>query len=181
MQLQYVLVSGLLATIGTGHPLSGTPQVVKRSLSNALLGKRAEITGEHCGSDANGDVDYDKTWVQSAFDDMQRYVNVGADQRPSAGTRTYPLRNEARDPEVATALDTIDGCETGQDGKTYWEFPLTSDGWNGGPERSQGPDRVIGIGTYSGGQGGTWALTYCLSVTHRGQANNENVPCTDID
>ncbi|KAI0149207.1 hypothetical protein BJ166DRAFT_58836 [Pestalotiopsis sp. NC0098] len=173
MQLQFTLVSALLASVATAYPVSDEPQTSKRDVDASVF-KRATPGSVNCGPDGA----YDVSWVQSAFDDMQKYVNVDGSLRPSAGSRTYPLRNQARDPDVATALDGIAGCETGQANMVYWEFPLTSDGWNGGPEQSQGPDRVIGIGQ-SPGQGGTWALTYCLSVTHRGQANNDNVPCAD--
>ncbi|KAI0193877.1 hypothetical protein F4808DRAFT_475186 [Astrocystis sublimbata] len=173
MQFQTLSSIVLLATaqLAAAAPMesANTSQVLK---------KRADPTGEYCGSEDGEQFEYDVSWVQDSFDNLQTYVNTPGDMRPSAGGRTYPQRFEGRDPEVAGQLDTIDGCETGQDGKVFWEFPLTQ-GWNGGPAESQGADRVIGIGA-SPGQGQPWELTYCLSVTHRGQEGGAFVPCTDI-
>ncbi|KAI0549170.1 hypothetical protein F4679DRAFT_584745 [Xylaria curta] len=158
--------------------------LVKKADQAASIFKR-DITNEYCGSNDDG-FEYDASHVTSSFLSMQVWVNFPSNLQlnflitASAGGVTYPHQYGARDTKVIAALNAIDGCQTGQPGFKYFEYPLTTDLWIGGPARSQGPDRVIGIGK-SPGQGGQWKLTYCLSVTHTGQPNNILVPCTDTD
>lgn len=82
---------------------------------------------------------------------------------------------------VAAALNRIDGCATGQPGKGFMEYPLlTGDVFNGGPQRSQGPARVIAVGNTPVGQGGQWTdITYCLAVFHPTLDGGEFDPCTE--
>ena len=49
----------------------------------------------------------------------------------------------------------------------YFEFPLSIPTFAGGAERSQGPDRVIGISP-NPGQGKPRSFQFCLAISHRG-------------
>ncbi|KAI1737938.1 hypothetical protein F4680DRAFT_450336 [Xylaria scruposa] len=122
--------------------------LVKKADRAASIFKR-DITNEYCGSNGDG-FEYDASHVTSSFLAMGVWVNFPSNLQPSAGGVTYPHQYGARDPEVAAALNAIDGCQTGQAGFKYFEYPLTTDVWVGGPARSQGPDRVIGIGKSPG-------------------------------
>jgi hypothetical protein len=49
MQLQQLLTSFLLATLGTTAPLDEGTGISKRFTEATLLQKRAPVTGEYCG------------------------------------------------------------------------------------------------------------------------------------
>ncbi|KAE8381113.1 hypothetical protein BDV26DRAFT_289816 [Aspergillus bertholletiae] len=132
----------------------------------AELYKRADIYAVDCGGQQ-----YARQDVQAAFNSLVAAGGPNA-QKPAAGNRAYPRQygdNKAMpsDTEVVTALNAIPGCEAGQTGTKYFEFPLADPVWNGGAQGSQGPDRVIAIAP-NVGQGQTRSYTYCVSITHRG-------------
>lgn len=67
-----------------------------------------------------------------------------------AGTGPYPQQygsgsNAPTDAIVVAALDAIPECKTNQTSVKYFEFPLTMTVFTGGPQGSQGPDRVVAI------------------------------------
>lgn len=80
---------------------------------------------------------------------------------------------------MVTALAAIPGCETTTEGRTYVEFPITDPVFAGGETGSAGLDRVLGATTGRGTLEEPWgAITYCLSMTHRGQgAGGAVIPC----
>ena len=85
------------------------------------------------------------------------------------------------DADVVNALNAIPECATGQTGLKYFEFPLTDPVFAGGPERSQGPDRVVAISP-TPEQGDPRTYTYCLAMTHRGGTSPTDPsfrPCTN--
>ena len=98
-----------------------------------------------------------------------------------AGTRAYPRQygsgsNALTDTSVVAALNAIPGCETGQAGMSFFEFPLDMTVFTGGPQ-----DRVFAISP-NPGQGGTRTYTYCLAMTHRGGTSPSDpsfFPCTN--
>ena len=65
---------------------------------------------------------------------------------------------------MVAALNVIPGCETGQAGMEFFEFPLDMTVFTGGAQGSQGPERVVAISP-NPGQGGTRTYTYCLAMT----------------
>ncbi|KAI8631827.1 hypothetical protein F5Y19DRAFT_472711 [Xylariaceae sp. FL1651] len=142
---------------------------------------RASTSPVSCGPAAN-----QRAWplqsVQDAFDALQNFGNVPANQRPKAGTRSYPQQygnNQGvpTDADVVKALDAIPECKTAQSGYKFFEFPITDPVFSGGDQGSQGPDRVIAI-AQNPGQGGTRSYTYCLAITHRGINGGGFQPCT---
>lgn len=95
-------------------------------------------------------------------------MSVGVYGRPPTGIPS--------DASVVAALNAIQGCETGQVGKKYWEFPLKDTVFTGGPVRSQGPDRVVDIAVANPTSRPS-SFDYCLSMTHRGVQGNRFQPC----
>lgn len=93
------------------------------------------------------------------------------------GKRKYPHQfgnPTPRDVPVVTALNAIPGCQTGQAGLVYYEFPLTSPVFAADPP---GTDRVVAI-SQAPGPGVTQTFTYCLAMTHNGAPGNDFIPCT---
>ncbi|KAI3325925.1 hypothetical protein HD806DRAFT_552318 [Xylariaceae sp. AK1471] len=132
---------------------------------------RANTSPVSCGPSSDQRA-YPLQTVQDAFNALSNYGNQPAGQKPKAGTRAYPQQygnNQGipTDADVKTALDAIPGCQTGQSGYKFFEFPLTDPVFAGSDQGGQGPDRVIAI-AQNPGQGGTRSYTYCLAVTHRG-------------
>jgi hypothetical protein len=170
------------ASLVAALPVDTIRSVVQRDAApspdtphTAPITKRATIFDETCGGTT-----YDASWVQGAYDALTRFVNTDGSLKPSAGTRTYPQPYQGTDDLVASALGRISGCEPGQAGMRYNEFPLLNgEVWNGGPQRSQGPARVIAIGRAPTTQGGQWTqLSYCLSVYHPTE-DGAHFPCTE--
>jgi hypothetical protein len=162
------------ASLVAALPVDTIRSIIQR---DAEITKRATIFDENCGSTS-----YGSTWVEGAYEALTKFINSDGTLKPSAGARTYPQTYLGNDDLVAAALNRIPGCEPGQDGMRYNEFPLLNgDVWNGGPARSQGPARVIAIGRAPTTQGGQWTdLSYCLSVYHPTEAG-AHFPCTESE
>lgn len=100
----------------------------------------------------------------------------------AAGGRYYARQygqgpNPPTDQSVRDALDAIPECSTTLTGSHKWyEFPITDPLFAGGDAASQGPDRVVAIAP-NAGQGQQLQFTYCLAMTHRGQAGGAFGPC----
>ena len=82
-------------------------------------------------------------------------------------------------PDVLSELNREPGCQLGQPGTTYLEYPM-SDNENVAPYTGDTPggDRIImmvrgtSVGQYSN-------PVYCLSITHQSKISPHMIPCPD--
>ncbi|KAH9869005.1 hypothetical protein J1614_008082 [Plenodomus biglobosus] len=146
--------------------VSAAPSALRLDESNALS-KRADFTDVDCGG-----IVFDRADVVATYNQFVSADRLPGGQKPKAGTRAYPqqygnARGIPSDPEVVAALNAIPGCETGQNGKKFFEYPLMNPTWTGSAQGGQGPHRIISIAP-NVGPGGTRQFTYCLAITHLG-------------
>ncbi|KAM0805368.1 hypothetical protein BDR22DRAFT_913662 [Usnea florida] len=104
-----------------------------------------------------GTIKYTSALVQSAFNALTSR-GAGPTPTPVGG---YPHYYGASDANVSMELNKIAGCQIGQQGFQYYEFPLKDPVFSGGPA---GPNRVVALTQRPVAR----TFTYCLAMTHTG-------------